>query len=167
MSASRSRTTASLKIGFTRSTRNCEPSQRHPLTAPTRFRVRTLSDSIQWWAIKTVIQARWITSSQTRITCPSDTPAATGMANTQGGVYGNPADGLQDAFGSRQSKTHINTTAIQYNHIFSPTFLNELVASSHRSSHQQGTRADDTNWPNELGFPNPFGATGWPTFYTD
>ena len=79
----------------------------------------------------------------------------------------NPADGLEDAFGSRQSKTHINTTAIQYNHIFSPTFLNELVASSHRSSHQQGTRADDTNWPNELGFPNPFGATGWPTFYAD
>jgi len=89
------------------------------------------------------------------------------LAGTLGGVYGNPVDGLEDAFGSRRSITKINTTAIQYNHIFSPTFLNELVASSHRSSHQQGTRADDTNWPDALGFPNPFGATGWPTFYSD
>jgi hypothetical protein len=88
------------------------------------------------------------------------------IAGTLGGVYGNPVDGLVDAFGSQQSITKIHTTAIQYNHIFSPTFLNELVASSHRSSHQSGTRADDTNWPDALGFPNPFGATGWPTFYS-
>jgi hypothetical protein len=87
------------------------------------------------------------------------------VAGILGGVYGNPVDGLEDAFGSQQSITKIYTTAIQYNRIFSPTFLNELVASSHRSNQQQGTRADDTNWPNELGFPNPFGATGWPTFY--
>ena len=84
---------------------------------------------------------------------------------TAGGVFGNPVESLSDAFGSRKSTTKIYTTAIQYNHIFSPSLLNEVVASSHRSNQQQGTKADDTNWPNELGFPNPFGATGWPTFY--
>ena len=62
------------------------------------------------------------------------------------------------------NKPVIYATSIQHNRIFSPTLLNELVLSSHRSNHESGTLANDKNWPSELGFPNPFNATGWPTF---
>ena len=62
------------------------------------------------------------------------------------------------------NKPVIYATSIQHNRIFSPTLLNELVLSSHRSNHESGTLANDKDWPKELGFPNPFNATGWPTF---
>ena len=67
---------------------------------------------------------------------------------------------LQTPMAVSNRPTSIYTTSIQYNRIFSPTLLNELVASSHRSNHESGTLADDKNWPNELGFPNPFGCHG-------
>ena len=82
-----------------------------------------------------------------------------------GGVYGAPKGG-EDAFGSslRDYKTY--NSSIQYNRIFSPTFINELVLAGHYSDVHYGTLADYTDWPNKLGLPNPFGAKGWPTFYT-
>ena len=81
-----------------------------------------------------------------------------------GGVYGYPAENLAEAYGTGVNKPIIYATSIQHNRVFSPTLLNELVLSSHRSNHESGTLANDKNWPGELGFPNPFNATGWPTF---
>ena len=33
----------------------------------------------------------------------------------------------------------------------------------HRSTQEQGTLGNDTPWADDLGLPNPFGVTGWPT----
>ena len=52
---------------------------------------------------------------------------------------------------------------VRWNHVFSPTFLNDLQLSGHRSRNHGGTLGDSTNWANKLGLPNPFGVTGWPT----
>jgi len=54
----------------------------------------------------------------------------------------------------------------RWNHNFSPTLLNELQLSGDRSGNHGGTLADTTNWATKLGFPNPFGALGWPTICT-
>ena len=84
-----------------------------------------------------------------------------------GGVYGSPKDGVPDAYGSSSQDYKIYNAQAQYTHIFSPTFLNELLLSGHYSPAHYGTLADFTDWATKLGFPNPFGATGWPTFYSD
>ena len=83
-----------------------------------------------------------------------------------GGVYGAPIDGLTDAYGSSSQQYKVWNANLQYTHIFSPTFLNELLVAGHYSPTHYGTLADFTDWDAKLGFPNPFGATGWPTFYT-
>jgi hypothetical protein len=80
-----------------------------------------------------------------------------------GGQYGFPPPGATDAGGTGRQDSTTNTAFARWNHVFSPTFLNEFQASGYRSWHSQGTLADDTDWGNKLGFPNPFGATGWPT----
>ena len=36
-------------------------------------------------------------------------------------------------------------------------------SASNRNPNGQGTLADFTNWSQNLGLPNPFGVTGWPT----
>ncbi|HSB18158.1 MAG TPA: TonB-dependent receptor [Bryobacteraceae bacterium] len=84
-----------------------------------------------------------------------------------GGVYGYPPPGTTDSGGSSRSDASMNSMYARWNHVFSPTFMNEFQASAHRSSNSSGTTGDNTNWADKLGFPNPFGVTGWPTICTD
>jgi hypothetical protein len=84
-----------------------------------------------------------------------------------GGRYGYPVPGSTDAGGTGRSDSSVHTMFARWNHVFSPTLLNEFQASAYRSWHSQGTLGDDTDWANKLGFPNPFGVTGWPTICSD
>ena len=84
-------------------------------------------------------------------------------AKTFGGVYGYPPPGSTDAGGTSAQDTKVYSIFTRWNHIFTPTFLTEVQLSSDRSKNHAGTLADQTNWATKLGFPNPFGATGWPT----
>ncbi len=87
------------------------------------------------------------------------------LSQTLGGVYGNPAFNVDNAYGSLRQDVKIYDPSIQHTHVFSPTFLNELLVSGHRSNNSSGTLGDLTDWAGKLGLPNPFGVTGWPTFY--
>src|SRR5713226_6115103 len=80
-----------------------------------------------------------------------------------GGQYGYPIPGATNAGGTGAESSAVYSTFARWNHVFSPTFLNEVQLSSHRSRNHKGTLADSTAWANKLGLPNPFGATGWPT----
>jgi Carboxypeptidase regulatory-like domain/TonB dependent receptor-like, beta-barrel len=82
-----------------------------------------------------------------------------------GGKYGFPPPGCTDCGGTGESDYTVYSTYLRWNHIFSPTFFNELQLSGFRSATHYGTLGDSTNWANKLGFPNPFGVTGWPTIY--
>ncbi|HET8549660.1 MAG TPA: TonB-dependent receptor [Bryobacteraceae bacterium] len=84
-------------------------------------------------------------------------------AGTFGGVYGFPPPGSTNAGGTSAQSTKFYSTFVRWNHVFSPTLLNELQASSDRSRNHSGTLADQTEWATKLGFGNPFGALGWPT----
>src|SRR5690606_30797408 len=89
---------------------------------------------------------------------------STRAARTEGGVFGNPIDASAGLGTSRQD-TIINNVTTNYTHTFSPTFLNELLVGVNRSNHGQGTLADPFPFADQLGLPNPFGQTGWPTLY--
>lgn len=80
-----------------------------------------------------------------------------------GGRFGYPRPGTSDAGGTGRAISKVYSTYVRWNHVFSPTLLNELQLSGHRSPHTSGTLADDTDWPAKLGLPNPFGGKGWPT----
>ena len=80
-----------------------------------------------------------------------------------GGRYGYPPPGSTDTGGTGHSEANIYSAFTRWNHVFTPTFLNELQLSGHRSNNSSGTLGDNVNWANKLGFPNPFGVTGWPT----
>jgi len=82
-----------------------------------------------------------------------------------GGKYGYPPPGCTNCGGTAEQDYTVYSEYIRYNHVFSPTFLNELQLSSFRSAVHYGTLGDSTNWATKLGFPNPFGVTGWPTIY--
>ena len=84
-----------------------------------------------------------------------------------GGHYGYPQPGVTDATGSSSQKSHVYNITAHYTHIFTPSLLNDLQLGVMRSANNQGTGADNINWDSKLGLPNPFGATGWPTVYTD
>ena len=84
-----------------------------------------------------------------------------------GGRFGAPAQGVPNGFGSGLSDSTVYSTSITHNHLFSPTFFNELLLVGYRNPNAQGTLADETNWSADLGMPNPFGVTGWPTMCTD
>jgi hypothetical protein len=84
----------------------------------------------------------------------------------EGGFYGQPIE-PSAGVGTRRSETEIHNVSISHTRIFAPSLLNELMVGVQRSSHGQGTLADSTNWADKLGLPNPFGVTGWPTFYAD
>ncbi|PYV83058.1 MAG: hypothetical protein DMG05_26970 [Acidobacteria bacterium] len=86
------------------------------------------------------------------------------LSKTFGGVYGNPAPGVEGP-GSLRGDAKVYDPSIQHTHVFSPTFLNELLVAAHRSNKGSGTLGDLTDWAGKLGLPNPFGVTGWPTFY--
>jgi hypothetical protein len=87
-------------------------------------------------------------------------------AATEGGVFGNPVN-VEAGLGTSRSDANINNVSVTQNHTFSPTLVNELLIGMHRSYKSSGTLADFDNWPQRLGTPNPFGATGWPTMYDD
>jgi hypothetical protein len=82
-----------------------------------------------------------------------------------GGRYGYPPPGCTNCGGTTEVDANVYSTYVRWNHVFSPTFLNELQLSAHRSPTHYGTLGDSTNWANKLGLPNPFGVTGWPTVY--
>jgi carboxypeptidase family protein len=84
---------------------------------------------------------------------------------TYGGKYGYPPPGCTNCGGSGEQDIHMYSSTVRWNHMFSPTFLNELQLSGFRSATHYGTLGDSTNWANKLGMPNPFGVTGWPTIY--
>ncbi|MGE0128293.1 MAG: TonB-dependent receptor [Blastocatellales bacterium] len=91
---------------------------------------------------------------------------STRKAATEGGVYGNPIN-TEAGLGTGRQDVTVNNISITQTHTFSPTLVNELLIGAHRSYNSSGTLADFTNWPNQLGLPNPFGVTGWPTIYDD
>ncbi len=72
------------------------------------------------------------------------------------------ADALEAA---SRSDAVVNNVTVNYTRTFSPTLLNELLVGVHRSYKSSGTLADSTDYPKELGLPNPFRATGWPSLY--
>lgn len=82
-----------------------------------------------------------------------------------GGRYGYPPPGCTNCGGTSEQDIHVYSENVRWNHLFSPTFMNELQLSSFRSATHYGTLGDSTNWANKLGLPNPFGVTGWPTIY--
>ncbi|MFN7995018.1 MAG: carboxypeptidase regulatory-like domain-containing protein [Bryobacteraceae bacterium] len=82
-----------------------------------------------------------------------------------GGQYGYPPPGCTNCGGSSERDSKVRSSYIRWNHVFTPTFINELQVSAHRSPTHYGTLGDATNWANKLGMPNPFGVTGWPTVY--
>jgi hypothetical protein len=84
-----------------------------------------------------------------------------------GGKYGFPPPGCTNCGGTGRRDTSVYTDYVRYNHVFSPTLLNQLMLASHRSVANYGTLGDNTKWADKLGLPNPFGVTGWPTVYTD
>jgi len=84
-----------------------------------------------------------------------------------GGRYGFPVPGCTDCGGSGRSVTAVKSAFARWNHVFTPTFLNEFQASAHRSTNSGGTLGDNVNWADKLGLPNPFGVTGWPTICMD
>lgn len=86
---------------------------------------------------------------------------------TYGGVFGYPPIGCTNCGGTTEQDIKTYSEDIIWNHVFSPTLLNELRLSSFRSATHYGTLADSTNWANKLGLPNPFGVDGWPTVYMD
>jgi hypothetical protein len=83
--------------------------------------------------------------------------------NRFGGVFGGPAEGLANGYGSGLNATKVYSMTLNETHMFSPTVINELLLLAYRNPNHNGTLADSTPWPTNLGLPNPFGATGWPT----
>jgi len=88
-------------------------------------------------------------------------------SSTAGGVYSAPPVGMQNPYGSSRNDSRLYSASIQETHMFSPTVLNEFTVGLQRNVSSVGTLADSVNWANQLGLPNPFGASGWPTLYTE
>ena len=84
-----------------------------------------------------------------------------------GARFGYPPPGCTDCGGTGRSDYKVYSYNVRETHVFSPTFINELVLSASRGATDTGTLGDITNWGSKLGFPNPFGVTGWPTICTD
>ncbi len=84
-----------------------------------------------------------------------------------GGRYGFPPPGSTDAGGTGRQDSKVYSAFTRWNRVITPTLLNEFQGSGSRSTNSSGTLADDTDWAKNLGFPNPFGVTGWPTICTD
>lgn len=84
-----------------------------------------------------------------------------------GGHYGFPPPGQSNSTGSSAQKSNVYNITAHYTHVFTPSLMNDLQVGALRSANSQGTGADAIDWDSKLGLPNPFGATGWPTVYTD
>jgi hypothetical protein len=87
--------------------------------------------------------------------------------NTQaGGLYGNPRN-CPDCGGSSRENSDVTNVNADYTKTISNTMLNQLILGVLRTPTSSGTLGDNTNWDAQLGLPNPFGVTGWPTIYAD
>lgn len=84
-----------------------------------------------------------------------------------GGHYGYPPPGVANGTGTGSQDASVYSIVARWDHTFTPSFLNEVQLSAHRSLDSSGTLGDNTNWDAKLGLPNPFGTNGWPTIYTD
>lgn len=82
-----------------------------------------------------------------------------------GGVFGTPRPDMTDGFGTSRGDYYIYNGTSRWTSTLTPTFLSELMVAAHHSPKSSGTLADNTDWQSQLGFPNPFGAKGWPTLY--
>lgn len=82
-----------------------------------------------------------------------------------GGVYGAPREDITDGYGTSRNDADVYNANIRYSRIFTPTFIGDVMAAVNRAPKSSGTMADNTDWANKLGLPNPFGANGWPTMY--
>jgi hypothetical protein len=91
---------------------------------------------------------------------------STSPSSQNGGRFGYPPPGCPNCGGTASRNYAVHSIFVRENHVFTPTFLNEFQASANRSKGDYGTLADNVNWADKLGFPNPFGVTGWPTIYT-
>ncbi len=90
------------------------------------------------------------------------------QSNVQsGGRFGFPPLGCSTCGGTGLSTYGLTSVVAREVHVFKPTLLNEFQASVNRSPNHQGELSDSTNWADKLGLPNPFGATGWPSIYTN
>lgn len=87
--------------------------------------------------------------------------------NQHGGLYGDPAPGVANGFGSSLQSSLMYNGVIDEIHSFSPSLVSDLSFSVNYNPNHQGTLADSTNWGQILGLPNPFNANGWPTLYAD
>lgn len=83
----------------------------------------------------------------------------------QGGRYGAPRADIANGYGTSRQDADVYNGSVRYTRTFTPTFISEMLLAVNRAPKSSGTLADDTNWANELGLPNPFGAGGWPTMY--
>ena len=80
-----------------------------------------------------------------------------------GGRFGIPVPGSTDQGGTGLNDARVHNGYVRWNRVFSPALFNELQVSAHRSAKSSGTLGNDTPWADNLGLPNPFGVTGWPT----
>src|SRR5262249_19051606 len=60
--------------------------------------------------------------------------------------------------GTSRLEAVVNNVTVNYTHTFSSALLNEMLVGVHRSYKSSGTLADGTDYPKELGLPNPFTA---------
>jgi hypothetical protein len=85
-------------------------------------------------------------------------------ATVEGGYYGNPIS-AENGYGTSRNDAIVTNVATDWTRTISPRLLNQMVVGVHRSNKSSGTLADFTKWADNLGLPNPFGVTGWPTMY--
>ncbi len=85
-----------------------------------------------------------------------------------GNHYGFPPPGQTDSTGSSAQKSNVFNITAHYTHVFSPSLLNDLAAWVRCVPQMRRVPVQTTlTGIAKLGLPNPFGATGWPTVYTD
>ncbi|MBL8216969.1 MAG: TonB-dependent receptor [Bryobacterales bacterium] len=82
-----------------------------------------------------------------------------------GGLYGAPREDITNGYGTSRNDADVYNAAIRYTKTFTPTLFSETLFAVNRAPKSSGTLADNTDWANKLGLPNPFGAGGWPTMY--
>lgn len=83
-----------------------------------------------------------------------------------GGHYGNPRN-CPNCGGTSRQDSSVTNVNVDYTRTISNTLLNQLILGALRTPTSSGTLGDNTNWADQLGLPNPFGVTGWPTIYAD
>ncbi|MBI3681747.1 MAG: TonB-dependent receptor [Acidobacteria bacterium] len=87
--------------------------------------------------------------------------------NQNGGRFGGPRLGVPDGYGSSRIDARLYNAYVRHTHLFTPNMFTETQLAVNRAPKSSGTLADFTDWPAKLGFPNPFGARGWPSICTD